>query len=125
MARQLVLPLQDYADGFYEFGPVNIGDEIVSILFEVSRCTSADPTIWPDVNTTLRFVPELSLDGGTTWSDAGEFRAVGGIANDRFGNELAVTVGGGLLLSGTNRRMRGTLEITGGPLRSTGTVIVE
>lgn len=124
MAEIVVLPLANYASGTYQFGPVAIADAVNSVMFKVARCTTASPTIWPDPATTLTVALEISVDGGE-WLNQGGWGAMGGISPDRNGNEAAASFGGGALFPGVNRRSRGTITISNGPLRSTMSVLVD
>ena len=74
---------------------------------------------------------DVSLDGGLTWqSDLGiprqGFTAQGGVVTDRRGNVIAVTVGVFPLPEpdNPNRRVRGSLTITGGVLNASVAVAV-
>lgn len=120
-----VLPLANYPNGTRVLGPIDFADDVTSVDFSIARCTTATPTIWPNVSTTLDVVPEVSVDGGVTWTEAGAFHSYGGIASGKGGvGEAAFTIGGGSLPAGTNRQYRVTVTIGGGPLRSSATVEV-
>lgn len=123
MSSVQVLPLANYANGVHgPLGPVDIADNVTSVDFSIQRCTTATPTIWPNASTTLDVLPEVSLDGGSTWIEAGRFTSAGGIVHDKTGGETQFTRGGGGLPAGTGRKYRVTATIAGGPLRSTATV---
>ena len=124
MASTRVLPLANYGNGSRTAGPIDIGDNVRSVDFSIQRCTSLDGSIWPNESTVLEVIPEVSLDGGGTWIEAGRFKSNGGIATGRSGQEVEFTQGGGSLPVGKNRQFRVTAIITGGPLRSTATVEV-
>lgn len=121
LLRSQVIPLAGYATGQRTFGPINILDAATSFYFECQRCTSADPTIWPNETTGLNLDAEISLDGGTTWIPAGGFGAVGGIFVLRSGQESALTTFETPLQPGTGRKLRVTITVTNGPLRTSGT----
>lgn len=125
MASVQVLPLANYANGTRVLGPIDIADDVTSVDFSIARCTTPTPTIWPNASTTLEVIPEVSVDGGVTWVEAGRFASAGGIAQGKGGvGEATVTIGGGSLPAGTNRQYRVTTIIGGGPLRSSATVEV-
>ena len=123
MASVQVLPLANYANGTRNIGPIDIADNVQSIDFNIQRCTTATPTIWPNSTTILDYASEMSIDGGP-WQPAGGFTASGGIGFDKQHNEAPFTLGGGTLIAGINRQYRATLTISGGPLRSTATAEV-
>lgn len=118
-----VLPLANYANGTRVLGPIDIADDVTSVDFSIQRCTTATPTIWPNSTTILEIIPEVSIDGGASWIEAGRSVSPGGISFLR-GVEVAFSASGGSLPAGTDRQYRVTTIITGGPLRSTATVEV-
>jgi len=126
MASVQVLPLNNYANGTRNFGPIDVASDVTSIDFSIQRCTTATPTIWPNTSTTLTITPEVSLDGGTTWIEAGKSENQGGISFFK-GNEVAFSRSGGFIppeVGGVTRRYRLTTVIAGGPLRTSATVEV-
>lgn len=126
MASVQVLPLGNYPNGTRNLGPVDIADDVTSVDISIARCTTATPAIWPNESTVLTITPEVSVDGGVTWIEAGKSVSAGGIVvSGRTGQEVAVSRSGGSLPAGTNRRYRVTVQITGGPLRSSATVEVD
>ena len=124
MAKIVVFPLGNY-NGIRTFGPVGIDDGLTRVGFELARCTTLEPTIWPDVSTTIELSVEMSLDGGVEWVSCGGFTAQGGIHVRRDDIEAPVSSYTTWLPAGTNRQARGTLVITNGPLRTSGSVIIE
>lgn len=127
MASVQVLPLNNYANGVRQSGSIDVADDVTSILFTIQRCTTATPTIWPNVTTTLEILPELSLDGGSTWTEVGRTTNVGGIQLSKFGTELAFAASGGYLPpaeNGITRQYRVRTTIAGGPLRTSATAEV-
>lgn len=125
MSSVQVLPLANYPNQTRTLGPIDIADDVTSVDFSIARCTTATPTIWPNASTTLDVLPEVSIDGGVSWIEAGRFSTWGGIAAGKGGvGEAAFTIGGGSLPVGTNRQYRVTITIGGGPLRSSATVEV-
>lgn len=127
MASVQVLPLNNYANGTRNLGPVDLASDVTSVLFSIQRCTTPTPTVWPNASTTLEIIPEVSLDGGTTWTEAGRSTNVGGIQIAKGGGELAFALSGGFLpdqVGGITRQYRVTTIIAGGPLRTSATVEV-
>ena len=126
MASVQVLPLNNYANGTRELGPIDVASDVTSIDFSIQRCTTATPTVWPNVATTLEIIPQVSVDGGVTWNDAGRSTNVGGISLFR-GNEVAFSRSGGSIppqVGGVTRQYKVTTIIAGGPLRTSATVEV-
>lgn len=126
MASVPVLPLANYANGSRSMGPIDVADDVTSIDFSIARCTTATPTIWPLVTTTLEVTPEVSLDGGVSWIEAGKSTSPGGISTFR-GAEQPFSRGGGFIppaINGITRQYRVSIVIAGGPLRSSATVEV-
>lgn len=127
MASVQVLPLNNYANGERVLGPIEVADDVTTIDFNIQRCTSATPTVWPNASTTLDIIPEVSTDGGNTWSEAGKSTNVGGIQQAKGGGELAFARSGGSLppaVNGIARQYKVTTIIAGGPLRTSATVEV-
>lgn len=123
MSSVQVLPLANYPNGTHgPFGPIDLADDVTSSDFSIARCTTATPTIWPNVTTTIQVLPEVSIDGGVTWQGAGGFSSAGGIAFAHNGSEQPFAKGGGNLPIATGRKFRVTAIIAGGPLRSSATV---
>src|SRR4051812_42143110 len=126
MSSVQVLPLGNYS-GSHSAGPIDVADDVTSVDFSVARCTTATPTIWPNTATTLRVVPQMSIDGGLTWIECGAFTAQGGIGLGKGGVESPFSIGGGSLpapVNGITRRYQVTATITNGPLRSSMTIEV-
>lgn len=123
MASVQVLPLANYPNGTHTSGIIDIADDVTSVDFNIQRCTTATPTIWPNASTILVIAPEVSVDGGPFIAN-GSSSSSGGIGFDKHGGEAAFTLAGGSLPPGINRRYRVSAIITGGPLRSTATIEV-
>lgn len=119
--RTLAFPLANY-NGVRLIGARTIPDDTTVIRFELQRCTTIDPTIWPNASTEVEMGMEASFDDGGTWSPAGGFTAVGGIHILRSGAELATTSIDVGVLPGIGRQLRATFTITGGPCRTSGTI---
>lgn len=126
MTNVVVLPLNDYANGTRSFGPIDIATDVTSILFNVQRCTTATPTVWPSSSTKLTITPEVSTDGGVSWIEAGRTTNEGGIQTFK-GSELTFSRSGGGLpaeVGGVTRKYRVTTDVTGGPIRTSMSVDV-
>lgn len=122
LSRTTAIPLADYPNGTQSFTLNNLDNAARVFAVEVRRCTSVDPTIWPNESTTLEISVEASTDNGKTFQPLAATTMIGGIWVLRDGTESAVnrlTVG---LPEGTRRRLRITVAVAGGPLRTSGTV---
>lgn len=124
MTTTTVLPLADYPNGTQSFGPVAVADGVTVINLSLTRHTTATPTIWPNASTTLNLSSEISTDGGTTWRSFAGFGSNGGTAFNDDGTESAASSITLSLPAATNRQIRGTVTIAGGPLRSSGIITV-
>ena len=112
------------SNGVQNIGPVDIADGVNTIDFRLRRCTDADPTIWPNSATTLKFNIEVSFDGGTIWvHQAGTGSAAIPGGNIPGLTEVPIVLVG--LPQTTGRRLRGTVEVANGPLKTEVTVQVE
>jgi hypothetical protein len=123
MASVQVLPLGNYPNQSRTLGPIDIADDVTSCDISVQRCTTATPTIWPNVTTVLANTPQVSVDGGATWIEAGASVSPGGISTFR-GVEVAWGISGGSLppaVNGITRQYRVNIVITGGPCRTSAT----
>lgn len=118
-----VIPLGNYPSGTFTSAGQNVPDAATSVEFDVARCTSATPTIWPNTPTTLSLSIEFSLDGGSTWQAGGGYQnSPGGIQTNRFGVEIANNTFITTIPNGVGRKIRASVTITNGPLRSQGSV---
>lgn len=127
MSSVTVLPLGNYANGTRVMGPIDIANDVTSVLFSIACNTVANPTIWPNVTTVLDIKPEVSVDGGLTWIESGRSVTPGGPHLNKTGGELQTVASGGNLpppVNGITRQYRITTIITGGPLRSSATAEV-
>lgn len=123
VVRDTVIPLRNY-NGDITLPASNLPNDARYLQFEIARCTSVSPTIWPDVNTTVLFDFEVSTDNGATWRGLGGFGAAGGISLNRQGAEVPFSSFRIDLPEGTNRRIRGSVVVTNGPIRTSGTLEV-
>lgn len=122
--KNVALPLSNYANGSYGLGPASVPDWVKSIGVELTRCTSATPTVWPNQSTQFEAVVEVSMDGGASWGPAGRVTAVGGIYTNKNGVQATVTAFSATLTPGAGRLIRGTASIVGGPLRTEVSVVL-
>jgi len=106
------LPLATYAAGTYNVGPVSLADNVTRIQFDVARCTTADPTIWPVVTDTVEFSFQFSTNGGGSWQQWFDGSSGGGIASNPKTGELATMQVAGELPAGTNRQAKGQVTVT-------------
>lgn len=121
--RSIDLPLADYPNGTRATNFRAIPDDATRISVEVARCTTADPTIWPNASTHLDLSIDLSTDGGLTFLRATSGGIAGGIQPGLHGGEAAVTrITMSGIPPGTGRSVRLSGTISGGPLRTQGTV---
>jgi hypothetical protein len=120
LSRAQAIPLADYATGTHTLPEVNIQTQATKFHFEVRRCTSVDLTIWPDASTTLELILEVSFDNGNTWIERGRATAVGGIHVLRNGTQAPITALQIDIGTGNQRKCRGAVIVTNGPLRTEG-----
>lgn len=114
---ELIAP-RVFAVGERSFGPRAIPDNIIAFRVEVYRCTSADPAMWPDPASFLQLGLEVSTDGGATWNRVGGFGAHGGVHVRRDGVEADASIGQIDLPEAPGRQIRGTVTVTGAPVRT-------
>ena len=120
--RELAFPLANYPVGIRTFGPRAIPDDATEIYFEFARCTDATPTIWAQDNRRIKYDQEVSYDGGVTWRYSGGFGCHGGIHVRRDGTQASLSTIRVRLRPGTGRQLRITITISGGSIRTTGSV---
>jgi hypothetical protein len=122
-----VLPLANYANGSRTSSAIEVASDVTSIDFNILCNSSVNPTVWPNLSTVLAITPEVSVDGGVTWVEAGASNTPGGPHLTKTGGELLSVLSGGFIplqVGNTPRQYRVTTVITGGPLRSSATVEV-
>lgn len=122
--KSVALSLNNYSNGNYSLGPAIVPDWVKFIGVELTRCTAATPTIWPNQSTQFAAVMEMSMDGGSTWGPAGRVTAIGGIFTNKLGVEAQVTAFSATVTPGVGRLIRGTASIAGGPLRTEVSVVL-
>lgn len=121
LSRTLVIPLANYPTGNRSFAVGGtLSDAATLIYAELARCTSADPSIWPNQSTQVKLICEISLDGGAVWLFQASFLSEGDIVLNWHGAEVALSTMEIPLFPGTSRRARFSVEITGGPCRTQG-----
>jgi hypothetical protein len=121
LSRTLVIPLANYPTGNRSFAVGGtLSDAATLIYAELARCTSADPSIWPNQSTKVKVICEISLDGGAVWLFQASFLSEGDIVLNWHGAEVALSTMEIPLFPGTSRRARFSVEITGGPCRTQG-----
>lgn len=94
-----------------------------SLQFDLGLCTTADPTIWPNVSTTVDIALEVSYDNKATWVGGGGASGIqGGIHLMKDG--VTEQTQGGFIAGFTNSptHARGTVVVTNGPLVTFGSV---
>lgn len=78
LLREDSLPARDYDHG----EEVVIGDVLPlarTVTLTLDRCTTINPSTWPDPHTFVEVEIVASFDGGQTWMSGGGFGAYGGI----------------------------------------------
>src|SRR4051812_5826333 len=88
--QTLQIPLKDYATGERTVERA-IAVDVRSIKLTLQRCTTATPTIWPQLTTFVNLELSGSFDGGATWIPMGAWGAFGGIFIRRDGSEAQIS----------------------------------
>lgn len=119
--QSLNIPLRDYATGERTVErAVPVWTRKIKVA--LNRCTTADQTIWPNIETKVSVLLEASFDNGATWQFAGSWGGEGGIFVKRDGTELAQSFatfpypGDGVA--------RVTFTVTDGPCHTSGAITV-
>lgn len=120
LQRTQAIPLADYPSGTQNLPVTSVPDTANFFYLEIQRCTSATPTIWPNEATTLTIDLEISYDNGVTWQDFAGYQDSGGIVINHNGVEQPNSVMQAPMEPGTKRKLRGTVVIANGPLRTQG-----
>lgn len=127
MTNVTVLPLGTYPAGTRVLGPIDIADDVTSILFSILCNTVANPGIWPNVTTVLDMKHEVSQDGGATWIESGRSVTPGGPHLNKTGGELQSVASGGNLpppVNGITRKWKLTAVSTGPDLVTSASAVV-
>lgn len=125
MANQIFsFGVTNIPSGTFQIPATSIGASVTSLTLSLARCTTATPTIWPNQTTTLDMQLEVSFDNRASWLPGGSITgAKGGVELKRDGvtenpsADFTFSYGG---QSPTD--VRGSLTVTGGPLRTSGVV---
>jgi len=120
------LPLANYPSGSRTFVR-QTPNGLAGFKIEIARCTSADPTIWPDPASRVRISVECSYDGGATFPANGGGAAIdcaGGIELDRGGVEIPALVFGCRFIPIEPTAVRITVEVVNGPIKTAADVTV-
>lgn len=120
MATIATLPLATYPAGTTSIPEFAIADALVRMSASCQRCTSADLTIWPLATTSI----SVSIDfwdgsqwivGIFVWSDVGGQRTGKGV-------DQPTSNASWLLPVGVGRKLRGSITVSGGPIKTSATV---
>jgi hypothetical protein len=123
MTRTVDLPLNNYPNGARSTAWRAIPDSATYISIELARCTSADPTIWPNPSTMVDLTIELSMDGGASvYIRNTEGQIPGGIMPGIGGEATRTRIALWPIPPGTNRMVRIAASVSGGPIRTSGTI---
>lgn len=126
MTTVTAIPVSTYPSGTYTVAATPVDDAITSIGIAVQRCTTADPTIWPNSADTITFTLEIFIGGQwiTNWfvgSDSG------GIVTDKHGVDVPTMNVQADLPAGTSRQLRASVVLNGvttGSIKTGATVTV-
>ncbi len=91
------------------------------ITLAMQRCTSADPTIWPNQATTIQIDVYGSMDGNT-WQHIGAGTAEGGIWTDPTTGVEAPETHISFGFASAPAYVKATATVANGPLYTSGTV---
>lgn len=110
MVDVTVLPVAVYPNGSYTVPETAIGDSITSLQIAVNFQTTANPTIWPNVEDFIRF--DLEVWDGVAWRTWNS-PAIGwgGLHVAKGGVELPLMYMQGTLPAVAGRRLRGSVTI--------------
>ena len=123
-SRTRALNVASYPSGQSTLPPTALPDWANSLGIEIMRCTTADPTIWPNASTVITLHAELSRDNGVTWPIVLFEGSVGGgiEVHNKTGLEvesLRFDVPVPPELGVVARRIRGYMDISNGPCKTT------
>jgi hypothetical protein len=117
-----VVPLATYAAGTYTIGETAISDSIIQLKAAIARCTGSAPNIW--TSSSVEFRAAFDFFDGSAWTNNLYFFSdAGGIRVDH-GADLPASYAIWHLPDGVGRKLRGSVTITGGSLRSSVTIDV-
>lgn len=114
------VPLGNYPDGIYTFGPIATPNGLDGFDIRVGRCTTATPTLWPNVSTTVKIDMQYSYDGGVTYTPLGanSFGPVPGGIISSHGVETAEWVTSAHFSPNEPTHFKGQITVAGGPIRT-------
>lgn len=118
MTREVILSERNFPPGTHSIPSRNIPNGENKVTIELTRCTTATPTVWPSSSVKIQFDIEASFDNEAIWIKAGSFTAEGGIKKNLAGQEIPKTTITVVWPPGTGRKMQATAVITGGTLRT-------
>lgn len=119
-SRTQALNVASYANGTHNMPSTSIPSWANSLAVEVMMCTTADPTIWPDSNSSIELTAEISMDNGDTWTNLFQGKGWGGIqVHNKTGLEIPSMNFDTPIPPGNNRRIRGSMTIENGPIKTT------
>ena len=121
MTIETMLPLDNYASGDSQMLEVPIPDDSTEYEVRIARCTALQSQIWPDPETFVLVTTEYRVDGGA-WQTLvnGEVEGWGGVAKNKFNQDIPWMRFSGHIPAGVNRELRGTITVEGGPARTMG-----
>ncbi len=125
MAKTRDIPLNTYPTGVRQFVK-NTPNGLSGFQVSIARCTSADPTIWPDPNSRIKILVECSYDDGLSFPPNGgsaSFEGSGGIATGKLG-EIPFSIMSCRFSPNEPNAVRITVEIINGPIKTFGDVTV-
>lgn len=113
------IPLGNYPNGTRNFGPIATPKGLDQFDIRIGRCTTADPTIWPNASTVLKIDLQFSFDGGVNYTPLGanSWEQGGGIIVQR-GVEQAETILTWSFSPDQPTHFKGRITVTGGPIRT-------
>lgn len=117
-------PQQSIPTGEFTLPERAMPESALKLEIRLAFCTTGTPTIWPNAATKLTIKLEVSYDDGATWVGGGGCTGMsGGIQHNKFGAEITA---GGFIVTYPQPpdRVRGTLNVTNGPLVTSGSILV-
>jgi hypothetical protein len=119
MPKTRQIPLGDYPSGTRSFGPIATPNGLAGFDVRIGRCTSVDPTIWPNLATIVKLDLQFSYDGGVTYTPLGanSWEGGGGIAVGRDG-EVPEAVLSWRFKPDEPTHFKAQITVTNGPIRT-------
>jgi hypothetical protein len=122
LTRTIVLNRGNFPNGTRSIPAQAIADDITHIGLSLARCTTAEPSLWPNASTTVVASMEALIDG--QWRLVSTISSYGGIDVIEDGIESPETMMLFSIPPGSGREIRGTVVIAGGPLRTEVSVLL-